>query len=424
MTAPTVEPSLRDTDAPVFDADSERESDKNLRIAKEIFADDDDDDSAPVAVEPPKAAPKAIESPPAQRRREAAAAEPEKVERTPVEDARGRLHRANGTVMSNEEAAAYRAQSAQPDVAAEPEAQAAPVIPNEPLEFMAYGQPITLEGSLYKPGHGCFVPEARMGELRQYIARGHRYASVVAENEKLRSSSTSLYTQREAQADAVLDVVAKTFKDPQMLQEFMAAFQQNPQLAFREMQIAIREKELTLQAQVQQPDAPGDTSVDPAEIAEAFTDELQDFFTDPRYGLTGQFTVAEQKNIRNVCFQKAHEFTVVVDRDLDSNGDPIVNSHQKVSIRKGEMLVNRGKLLSELRYAAQYKSGGAPAPAAPATAGVQSTPPVTRQAPPSAVGRSRAQVPSAPQPGTGKRVKDTIPNHSITAAANYLFGDD
>ena len=152
MTAPATDLSLRDMDAPVFDADSERESDKNMRIAKEIFADDSDDDEspAPAPVETPKAAPKAIESPPAQRRREAAAAEPEKVERAPVEDARGRLHRANGTVMSNEEAAAYRAQSPQPELAAEPEAVAEPVIPNEPLEFMAYGQPITLEGSLYK----------------------------------------------------------------------------------------------------------------------------------------------------------------------------------------------------------------------------------------------------------------------------------
>ena len=419
MTAPaTEEVALRETDAPVFDADAERESDKNRRIAQEIFKDDDEDESPYVAPKPTREP----EAPPAQRRREQAA----QVERTPVEDARGRLHRANGTVMSNEEATAYRAAQRAPD-ATEPQAEAAPEapawVPNEELEFMAYGEPIKLEGSLYRQGHGCFVPEAKMGELRQYIARGHRYEKVVAENERLRSTSNSLYTQREAQADAVLDVVAKTFKDPQMLQEFMAAFQQNPQLAFREMQIAIREKELALQGQVQQPDATSELSADPAEIAEAFTDELQDFFTDPRYGLTGKFTVAEQKNIRNVCFQKAHEFTVVVDRDLDANGDPIVNSSQKVSIRKGETLVNRGKLLSELQYAANNRSNGAP-PVAPATAGVQSTPPVTRQAPPSAVGRSRAQVPSAPQPGTGRRTQDTIPNHSITAAANYLFGDD
>ena len=416
MTAPaTEEVALRETDAPVFDADAERESDKNRRIAQEIFKDEDEDESPYVAPKPTREP----EAPPAQRRREQAA----QAERTPVEDARGRLHRANGTVMSNEEATAYRATQRAPD-ATEPQAEAAPEapawVPNEELEFMAYGEPITLEGSLYRQGHGCFVPEAKMGELRQYIARGHRYEKVVAENERLRTTSNSLYTQREAQADAVLDVVAKTFKDPQMLQEFMAAFQQNPQMAFREMQIAIREKELALQGNVHQPDAPSD-DVDPAEVAEAFTDELQEFFTNPAYGLVGKFSVARQKEIRNITFQKAGEFTVRVDRDLDASGNPILNSSQQVAIRKGETLVNRGKLLQELQYAANGSTNGHVAPVA--TDRGQSPPPVARQAPPSAVGRPRAQVPPAPQPGTGSRTKDTIPMHSVTAAAKYLFGD-
>lgn len=417
-TEPVAAPEPQYIERPVEDVDAIPEKEKNRRIAAELFK--DDDEPAPQ----PKAEPK-LESPPAQRRRE---------EPAPKRDAMGRAHRSDGTIMPKAEADAL---AAAPTVAPQgsPAAEAPPKLadtPNVPLRWTAYGKETEIPGALYKPGHGVFIPEASIPDIRRAYARGTQgYETLAAENAKYREGASQMYTAKEAQADAVLSVMAPIFKDAQTFYQFAQRVVANPELEVERLQLAIGRKELEFQRTIQVPDGVGDHASEPnsGEIAEAITDEMEDFFRNPQYGLAGEFTLAEQNALRAKAFEMMPRFLTRVDRDLDEMGNPIVSKDQQIAVRKGEVLVNRAALLAELRFVATHPSrqprstGAAPAAANGAPqSGVPASP--ARSAPPSAVGRSRAQVPSAPQPGTGRRNKDTIPNHSVKAAADWLFGDD
>lgn len=416
-------------DRPVEDMDSGSDKEKNLAIAKALFPDDEPDEAA---APPVREAPK-MDSPPAQRRREAKAAESGEAKQL-VQDELGRYHRPDGTVASKAEVAAQQQQSA-PVEAPAPETPAPPVIDNVPLEFLAYGKPLVYEGSLYKPGHGAFFPEATLAQLRQDVARGRiQYPLLEQKNAALRDQIGKAYTEKEAKANAVLDIIGKHFETPDALATFAAQVLANPTDALARLQFMMEKREFELGKNVQGAPSESSSAPDPAEIAESFTDEMERFFRDPSFGISGKLSYADQRMLRNAVFQNAAKFMVTADRDLDSNGQPVVSSQQKIEIRKGEVLINRVQLLAELKYAINARAnGGTPAPVQPvgqtssaANGSPQSGAPVTRRsAPPSAVSRSRAQVPTAPQPGIRQRRKDNgIPTHSLSAAADWLMGDD
>lgn len=423
-------------DRPVEDMDSGSEKEKNLAIAKALFPDDEPDEAeAPPVREAPK-----MDSPPAQRRREAKAAESGEAKQL-VQDELGRYHRPDGTVASKAEVAAQQQgqQQGAPVEAPVAETPAAPVVENVPLSFLAYGENVSIPGALYKPGHGAFIPESQIPELRAMWARGAvKYPKLEQQNATLRDQIGKAYTEKEAKANAVLDIIGKHFETPDALATFAAQVLANPTDALARLQFLMEKREFELGKNVQGAPSEDRSAPDPAEITESFTDEMERFFRDPQYGIAGKMKLSyqEEQQLRNAVFQHAAKFMVTVDRDLDSNGQPVVSSAQKPVIFKGETLINRVQLLSELKYAINYNNtkanGGrpaaAPAPsAAPAANGSpQSGAPVSRRAaPPSAVSRSRAQVPSAAQPGIRQRRKDNgIPTHSLSAAADWLMGDD
>jgi hypothetical protein len=399
-------------EAPVFDADKESDKDKNRRIAKELFPDDEKDGEGPIKAE------KELQAPPAQRRRQAKADIPAIGETPRDKEPVERPRAADGKF-------APRAEPVADGAAAEGAEVAAPVVAEEPpvpLEWLAYGETVTIPGALYKPGHGVFIPEAAIPDVRQSWARAQRYPQLVEQNRELRESSAKLYGRKEAQADAVLQIIGSHFKTPQSLQAFAQQVMADPERVQERLLLALERKELEFSKNVVE--LPSEASEpDAGEIAESLTDEFTRFLADDPE-LKGKFTPAEQRELRQRVFANSNLFLTKVDRDYDIHGAPVVSAEQQVEVRKGELLVNRGRLLAELRLVAQNGlNGSARTGSARQEGGAPSTPPARRPAPPSAAGRSRANaaVPAS-QPSRGRQ-SDSFPNHSLSAASKWLFED-
>ncbi len=402
---------VAERDAPVFDADAEKESDKNRRIAKELFPDNEDEGEVK--------AEKDLPQPPAQRRRQSKA-ELSEIGSAPREAPKERVRAPDGKFVKTE---AEVQTEAIPQADGAP-AEVAPVVDDNPvvdLEWTAYGEQVSIPGAKYKPGHGVFIPETEIANVRRSWAQSTRYPKLVDQNAELRANQDKLYSRKEAEADAVLQIVGQHFKTPQSLHAFAQQVLNDPERIAERLAFAIEKKQWELGQNVVEP-LQQNAEPEPAEIAESLTDEFERFIrADPE--LKGTWTPAEQRNIMSNVFKNAPIFLTKVDRDYDIHGNPVVSAEQKVEVRKGEILVNRTALLTELRLAAQEKKAGTRTGTPRQEGGRQSIPPVRRQAPPSAAGRTRATAGStASQPSRGRQ-SDTIPNHSVSAAAKWLFDE-
>lgn len=379
-------------------------------VAAQLFADDDEPEAPTPAVVPDPEPPPQTD----------AVKEPEPVEQKSdvpgfTKDAKGRYHRPDGTVASKDEVEKARA-AVPPPVETPPAAPEAPKPEEpavEPLQWLAYGKPVEIPGAQYKPGHGVFIPDASVPALRQAWARGHeRYPTVVNENAELREALQQTFTRREAEANAVIEVLGSFLSSEQAFQQFLEQAQQAPGLALREIRAALKEKQVELGAQVKEPAAHLVTpQVDPGEVAEALTDELEETFRSPEF--RGRFTPKEQRDLVDQVFRRAAAYLTRVDRDYPEAG-----------IKSGDLVVNREALFADLMYEAQRGRPASPpsapasaSPVAPAAQPKAAAPPPPP--PPSAVGRSTTTA--APK-ATG--AKAGIPTTSLKATADWLLADD
>jgi len=397
------------------------ESARNQSIAAQLFPDDEDSDDTP-----PETAP---ETPPEPRSETPPEPAPEPAQAGSdvpgfTKDAKGRYHRPDGTVASKEEVekarASVRASTGTPepvpqaDGTPEPaKVEEEPEDAPEPVQWLAYGKPVSIEGAQYKRGHGYFIPEAKGPELRQAWARGHvRYPQVVEENAKLREALGSTFTQKEAEAHAAIEVLGRHLGSAEAFRQFLEEAGQYPELALRELRVDIQQKQNELGARVSTPDAAlMANEPDVGEVAEALTDELEQMFRATE--LTGKFTPAAQRALTDRVFQRAAAYLTRADRDYPEDG-----------VTKGALVVNRAALWADLQYEAS-RSGAppkAPTPVRPAAPSGEKASPNAPPAPPSAVGRSRT-IPTPPAEGTRNR-KATIPTRSLKEAADWLLSDD
>lgn len=295
-----------------------------------------------------------------------------------------------------------------PDPAAPPPAPEPDI---EPLQWLAYGKPVEIPGAQYKPGHGVFIPDSQVPQLRQAWARGHeRYPQIVNENAELRQALSSVYTRREAEAYAVIEVLGQHFGSEQAFQQFLQYASESPALALREIRAMLKEKQLELGQNVSEPaERLTNPQVDAADVAEALTDEMELMFRQPEF--RGKFTPAQQRDLTNRVFGRANAYLTRADADYPAHG-----------IKKGDLVVNTDALLNDVRY--EVSRGAAPKPPATATpavpsASTSSAPPPPP--PPSAVGRSRTTA--APKQSDSRK-KSTIPTRSLQETADWLVSDD
>lgn len=169
-----------------------------------------------------------------------------------------------------------------PDPAA-PVVEGAPVVdpatgtppPDAPPEpevvdwtFTAYGEPVTIPGAKYKPGHGAFIPDAHVGQVRQAWARAMKYDRLVADNERYRTELAQP-TERELEAAAVVETML-----PLLSQEWIEQAALNP-LELERVALALERKKLELrQATPNVRSAPRSPEPDAEEFRRTVTDEL------------------------------------------------------------------------------------------------------------------------------------------------------
>ena len=227
-------------------------------------------------------------------------------------DSMGRLHRADGTMMSREEAEAHRAANPQAAEATAPVASptaeavapaAAPAVPDlptpTPWTFRAKGQDVTPPGAQHIPGHGVFIPEADVPNFRA------AWAHHMERDELLTRSRTldgELQTARAAAkaVEAKLDVLYKGLSVPALVQRGMSAEKADDLISRLALDIGRAEVSIALTARTQAPATVAKSSDrDVMEQVDSLIEEarqspqLQDLFRHPKAGPAFEQTIRE-----------------------------------------------------------------------------------------------------------------------------------
>ena len=225
-------------------------------------------------------------------------------------DSMGRLHRADGTMMSREEADAHRAAHppsgeppAVPDVATAPQPTVQPTVPDlptpTPWTFRAKGQDVTPPGAQHIPGHGVFIPEADVPNFRA------AWAHHMERDELLTRSRTldgELQTARAAAkaVEAKLDVLYKGLSVPALVQRGMSAEKADDLISRLALDIGRAEVSIALTARTQAPATVAKSSDrDVMEQVDSLIEEarqspqLQDLFRHPKAGPAFEQTIRE-----------------------------------------------------------------------------------------------------------------------------------
>lgn len=267
-------------------------------------------------------------------------------------------------------------------------AEAAPVAEEPdaaivPYTFKAYGQEIAFPGAQYKPGHGVFLPEDSLTAFRVAVARAIKHDKLVQDNESLRTELKRGTTQKDLEAQAVMDVVLPKLTSDEWLQ----AFVQNPELARKELALELRSRQLEVQQRLLTD--PAFRATDPSLLEaktspEDVTHEL-DVTVDEllrRDEFKGAFTRAERADLAQAIADRQGAYVVPAPQDIP-----------EINVRKGEPVIDQHALYRDLQReaSARQQIRAAIKPSSVAKQNAQRTQ-ATIAAPPAAVATPAAKA--------------------------------
>lgn len=217
--------------------------------------------------------------------------------KAPTIDSMGRYHRPDGTVMTKAEVETYKASQtpapAEPVAAPEPVVEAPPPAnPNVPYIPEGHSKPL-FEGALKSPTGDLFIPAAQVDQAERAIMRGLRY-------DQFREDKRQAVIARErsqAEQKVMEDVLVRHFATPDALTNLVAAVQQyGPELVQREIGMALREGNLSINQKFAQPvsmngpvseaprpEAGHATPLDPEDAQETFADYWREQLARPEF---------------------------------------------------------------------------------------------------------------------------------------------
>lgn len=249
--------------------------------------------------------------------------------------------------------------------------------------FRAYGQDIPVPGAKYKPGHGAFIPEETLGNVRQLIARGMKYEKVQHEREQLKQGLLA----RELEAKAVVEVLTPLLNPERLTQAAL-----NPDLTIKELTLALKERQLDLQREHGQRLVQPDATHDEAEFVGQVQEQIDATLTEiiQRVPEVKQVLSSNRTAMQHVipaAREAATAFYV-----------PAPFDHPSGAFRKGELVLDTHRLTQYVRgLVTPYQQASAPK-AAPAP---RTTPQAQVKAPP-APGRVTRTAANTPSPTASK----------------------
>ncbi len=174
------------------------------------------------------------------------------------------------------------ATTAAPEPAAAPvpvDAPADALPPPEPFVFPAYGEQVTIPGAQYIKGHGAFIPEAALADVRQAWARNLRHDHVVGLADTARKEAA------EARTSSAIEKAQWELLANQVSPEWLASLGVDPTVAEREikrLELDVREARIRIQSQA--PVAQAQTpQVTDGDLAQAFEVQLDQFAGRPEF---------------------------------------------------------------------------------------------------------------------------------------------
>lgn len=269
------------------------------------------------------------------------------------------------------------------EAAAAPEQEQVADEPIVPYTFKAYGQELTFPGAQYKPGHGVFIPEENLTALRVSFARAMKHDKLVQDNEGLRAELKRGTTQKDLEAQAVLDVVLPKLTSD----EWLNAFVQNPDLARQQLALELGRKQLEVQQRLLTDPTlrAADPSLleartTPQDIAHELDLTLADLVQRPEF--KGVFSRTELADLSTAIADRQGAYVVAAPQDLP-----------EIGVRKGEPVIDQHALLRDLQReaTARQQIRSAAKPSSVAKHNAQRTQ-ATIAAPPAAVTPAAAKA--------------------------------
>lgn len=216
----------------------------------------------------------------------------------------GRMHRADGTVMSKAEQDAARAASPAPVAAAAP----VDAPKNEPYVPVAYGQPMAdvFPGALKSPKGDLYFPAATASRVEQLVARGMRYDEFRRQSATAKAELDRITKRTAAEAEALQSTLLAHVATPEALQALAARVQEvGPALAHLELKLAIQNADQTLNRDFGHPAKPTaaehSTPLDRDDAGETFEGYWRDMVALPElHGMSAELQQHVRQLLANV----------------------------------------------------------------------------------------------------------------------------
>ena len=213
----------------------------------------------------------------------------------------GRMHRADGTVMSKAEQDAAR-----PGVSS-PTAPVVEAPKNEPFVPTANGQPVAdlFPGALKSPKGELYFPTDQAGRVEQLVARGLRYDEFRRGTAEAKQQLDQVTRRTAAEAKALEETLLVHVSTPEALQALAQRVQEvGPAMAHKELSLAIREAALAVDrefgpgaSRTRGASAEHTTPLDRDDAHDTFEGYFRDMLSRPEYhGMSAEL----QKNVRGM----------------------------------------------------------------------------------------------------------------------------
>lgn len=178
----------------------------------------------------------------------------------------------------------------------------------EPFQFRGSGHDITIEGAMYKKGHGVFVPEQAMDDLRIRLTHAAKFPKLRERAERAEAQIRSGITRHQAENTALVETLGFLL-DPDALTKWLQAASADPSLAAERLSVALQRKHIDIERKYggQIVEAPKEGEPDDAAVLELQT-QLDDTFQSVMSRIWPDATAEQRHAVEQVIGQSYQSF--------------------------------------------------------------------------------------------------------------------